>query len=252
VKKILITTGCRSDEPWRQVLDISIPRFQKYAERHGYDFSSVWYGGMNVRFDHLFHHPDAFIDGVINYEVRKDFILWNRDRSVLAPNWLRYAWTIQLMETYDLVLYLDGDVVIGDFETDVASVLEDGKWMATPINGPSPDNAGPGGPICIVKTCEESKRFWWKMFLGQEWKRHPLWTDGVDLFALLGYTLSEPIHKYRETEYDQYFQVLPSEWMVWYQQNPSKVGNFYHVGGGNGNPLGKVAVMQRIIQEKGI
>lgn len=252
MRKIIITTGCIPGEPWQQVLDLSVPRFRRYADRHGYEFSAVWYGGLNVRFDHVFHHPEAFIEGVVNYEARKDFILWNRDRTVLAPNWLRYAWTIQLMETYDLVVYLDGDVVVGDFETDVASAFPDGKWMATPVNGPSPDNAGPGGPLYAVRSCEEARAFWWKLWLGQAWKRHSLWTDGVDLFDLLGYTLSEPVRKVRETEYDPFVEILPSDWMVWYNQNPMARGHFYHIGGGNANPSGKAETMRRLIVEKGL
>ncbi len=246
MKKALISTSCRVDEAWTAVLDVSFPRFREYAKENGYDFIPIWYDGLSPILEHDFTHPDRFLDGVINYEQRKDFILWKLNRDLLAPNWLRYAWTVQLLEKYDVVLYLDGDVIVNT-KDDVLDAVPEDSWLACPVNGPSPDNAGPGGPMYLARSGDRSIDFWRRVWNGQLWKTHPSWTDGVDFMALLGYSISEPVHKIRDSEYD--FFTIPHEWMVWRGQGQVEKGKMYHIGGGNGDPIGKAALMRRIVVE---
>ena len=256
MRKVILTTGCDPSEPWTRVHALTFPRFRKYAERHGYDFVSAWYNGDNYQVDAArfpeFYSPDQFTEGARNYEVRKDFIRWSMNRRWLAPNWIRYAAIIQLLETYDVVMYLDGDVVIGDFETDAIAGVPEEKWLVAPLNGPSPDNAGPGGPLFIVKSCAEAKAFWTRVWQGRKWISHEWWTDGVDFMDALGYSIEPPIHKVRDTEYDRAFQILPSDWMVWFGANPGARGHFYHPGGGGGRADAKVGEIKRLIAEYGI
>ena len=117
---------------------------QKYAERHEYDFRAIWYDDIDPARFPEFRNPEPFVQGAVNYVRRRDFIRWRLDRSLLAPNWLRYAAVIQLLDEYDIVVYFDADLVIADFETDIAAGIPSEKWLAAPICGPSPDNAGPG------------------------------------------------------------------------------------------------------------
>jgi len=247
MKKIIITTRCLPDEPWAEVLAISEPRFSEYAERHGYDFSPVWYGGLNVRFNHVFHHPEAFIEGVINYDLRKDFILWNRDRTMLAPNWLRYAWTIQLLETYDLVVYADADLLLVDLRDDIAEGFPGDRWIANSV--PQNENGGgPSGCLYMTRKCPESISFWWKVWLGQLWKVHPMWTDGVDYMDLLGYSVLPPVRKVRSSEYDKVWWNFGECWATYWKEEKIEGVKAYHIAGGNGNPSGKAAKMREILK----
>lgn len=249
MKKIIMTTGCAPGEEWQPVLDISVPRFKKYAALHGYDFQAIWYTDIcHDRFPE-FHDPGLFDSGAVNYGVRQNFIRWKLDRSMLAPNWLRYAAVIQLLGEYDLVLYFDSDVVIADFSKDVLADMKEHEWLAAPIVGPSPDNAGPGGPVWASRSRLASKAFWLNVWKGQLWKSHPLWTDGVDFMDMLGYTITPPVHKVRATEYDQFFYEIPRGTVAWY---PAR-GPFIHAAGGagSGDVAWKIPVMRQIAEEVG-
>ena len=140
MRKIIITTGCDPREPWKAVLDLTVPRMEKYAAMHGYDFKALWYHDVETRFAE-FHNPEPYVHGAAAYEVRKDFINWSVDRGMLAPNWIRYAAVLMLLEEYDVIVYMDGDLVIANFEKDVIVDMPPEKWLGASICGPSPDNA---------------------------------------------------------------------------------------------------------------
>lgn len=243
MRKIIITNGCDPRETaWQRVLELTTPRFKQYAERHGYDFRMIWYQDIDHSLFPEFKNPGPFIGDAASRGSRLDFILWKYDRSILAPNWLRYAAVLQLLDEYDLVVYLDGDVVIMDRDVDVADEIPPQCWIAAPINGPSPDNAGPGGPMWAVRRCPESLEFLRKNWEGQLWKAHPNWTDGVDFMHMLGYTITEPVRKERVTEYDSAFWALPRRWMAWHPD----AGSFVHIGGGSGGPERKAEIIRRM------
>lgn|GEM_PF-5261912 len=250
MKKIIITTGCASGEAWQAVLDISVPRFKKYAERHDYDFKAIWYNDIDAKLFPEFWDANRFDVGAINNDQRRDFIRWTRSRNMLAPNWLRYAAVIQLLKQYDVVLYFDADCVLADFETDLSKELQGEKWLATPLCSPSPGEAAPG-TLWVTRSCDQSKDFWWKVWCGQLWKVHPLWTDGVDFMDMLGYSTIPPVHKVRATEYDKSFVALSGEWGVYFVQNPQARGKCYHVAGGL-PAISKATLMQTLIEERGI
>jgi hypothetical protein len=254
VRKVIITTSADPREPWGAVHALTFPRFRKYAELHGYDFKPIWYDDIDHAVFPEFRNPQPFVEGAVNFDVRADFIRWKMDRNLLAPNWLRYAAILQLIDygEYDVVVYVDGDLVVGDFETDFMTEIPSDKWLIAPINGPDPNNAGPGGPLLATRACAESREFWRKVWFAKKWIMHPWWTDGVDFMDMLGYTINPPIHKERATEYDASWFVLPSEWVVWFGANPNTRGKFYHPGGGSGRAEEKVGEIERMIREKGI
>jgi hypothetical protein len=253
MRKVIVTTGCAPVEPWAALYDLTFPRFREYAHLHGYDFKPIWYSDIDNAVFPEFNNPLPFTTGAANYEVRKDFINWKMDRSKLAPNWLRYAGIMQMLDDeYDVVLYVDGDLVIGDYRDDVIAGVSDDKWLITPLNGPSHDNAGPGGPLFAIRACSASREFWRRVWFGKKWISHQWWTDGVDFMDLLGYTINPPIHKERSTEYDPFVHILPSEWVVWFEANPGARGKFYHPGGGSGRAEEKVGEIKRLIAEYGL
>jgi hypothetical protein len=245
VRKIIFTTGCASGEDWERVLELTTPRFRAYASIHGYEFRTVWYGDIDPVCWPEFDDPVRFSAGAVNVDSRRDFIFWKGNRAKLAPNWLRYAKTLDFLVEYDLVMYLDADVVIRDMARDIAHDVPEHCWLAAPINGPSPDNAGPGGPLYIAR--RGSREFWKRVWLGQAWKGHPSWTDGVDFMQLLGYTITEPVHKQFPSEYDSRFHEVGKEWLSWW---PLKA-RFVHVagGGGGGNVGWKLPLIQTAVLE---
>lgn len=251
MRKIIITSGFDPRETeWKAVLDLTWPRFQRYADCHGYDFRPVWYEDIDQRMFPEFKNPGPFIGDAARRGSRLDFILWKYDRSMLAPNWLRYAAVLQLLDEYELIVYLDGDVLIAGMETDLAAGIPTEKWLASAICGPSPDNAGPGGPLFVTRSCEAAWSFWLKVWQGKKWITHPEWTDGVDFMDLLGYTVEPPVHKVRASEYDSAFYELPREWVAW-GRNPAPA-KAYHMGGGNAEPAGKAGDIARLIRERGL
>lgn len=250
MKKLLLTTACDPKEPWAEVLAQTHPRMLRYAARHGYDFLAAWY--PDVADYPAFAYPDTFVAGAVNYDLRADFIRWKLNRAWLAPNWIRYAATLKALSTYDAVVYLDGDVLIAYFDRDVLDEVPADKWLAASICGPSPDNAGPGGPMFATRSCLESVAFWAQVWIGRKWIAHPWWTDGVDFMDLLGYSIMPPVHKERETEYDASFHRIPDGWIGWGAE-PARGARFLHVSeGDSGNAGGKLANIQRIIAERGL
>jgi len=252
MRKVLITTGAGQHEnEWAQVLDISGPRFKKYAEAHGYDYREIWYDDINaVRFPE-FWNPSSFIGKADLQPWRRDWILWKQNRTMLAPNWLRYAACMQLLGEYGLVLYFDVDTVIADFEHDIADEFPYDMWLAGPVNGPDPTSAGPGGALWMTRACEDSRRFWDAFWHGKLWTHHPLWTDGIDFMAMLGYTTIPQIRKKKRTQYDKGWHTIDPSWNVYPREHPEQRGKCYHIAGGLA-PQEKVAAMLRLIKEKGI
>jgi len=252
MKKIIMTTGVGpKEELWQKVLDISGPRFQRYADRHGYDFKAVWYDDISRQRFPEFWNAERFIGKATEQPHRRDWIRWTGDRRMLAPNWLRYAAVQQLMNEYALIVYFDVDCIIADFETDIAEGFPYDKWIAGPINGPNPDDGAPGGAVWLTRTCEQSKQFWRRVWEGKRWTYHPLWTDGVDFVHLLGYTTMPPIRKVRRTEYDHAWHTISSEWSVYFREHPDIVGKCYHVAGGL-DPNLKRIIMEDCIRVKGL
>jgi hypothetical protein len=250
MRKILITTGCDPREPWKAVLDLTVPRMEKYASLHGYDFKALWYHDVEHRYAE-FHNPEPYVHGAAAYEVRKDFINWSVDRGMLAPNWIRYAAVLMLLEEYDVIVYMDGDLVIANFEKDVIADMPPEKWLGASICGPSPDNAGPGGPLFITRSCPASKNFWLRVWEGKKWLAHPNWTDGVDFMDLLGYSIMPPVHRVRTTEYDSAFYQLPPDWIAW-GAHPEETARFYHISAGlSGDAERKLTYIKAIIEERG-
>ena len=252
MKKLIFTTGCGPEEnEWRNVLNISEPRFQKYADYNGYDFKTIWYEDIDRKRFPEFWDASLFTRGAAEQPNRRDWIRWIGDRSMLAPNWLRYAAVQQFMSDYSLIVYFDVDCVIDVKAPDIAESFPYDKWLAGVVNGPNADDAAPGGAVWLTRTCSESKEFWLRVWEGKKWISHPLWTDGVDFVNLLGYTTMPPIYKVRHTEYDHAWHTIPSEWSVYFHEHPDLNGYCYHVAGGLSPEL-KRQVMLDCVRIKGI
>ena len=245
---MLFTTGACGEPDWEAVLSLTAPRMQDYADAHGYEFKQLWYDDLKPEWLTLFHDPEPFLGGAINQEVRAPFLRWKSDPHFLAPCWLRYAYILQLLdEGYDVIAYLDADVAVLDKSEDFLSLIPSTRWLATPISGPSTDNAGPGGAMMVTRNTDMSRLFWRLVWQGQLWKSHPEWTDGVDFMAMLGYTITAPVHKILTTAYDPFFCEIRNDWFTWY---PGKARMIHAAGeGGSGNTAWKIGVLHQIIAE---
>lgn len=102
-KKILILTGgtdrfrtkeSESDALFEEVLDLTLPSKRKYAEKHGYDFKVLRDFGSDPR-------------GIF-------------DDNHIGPQ--RLLCVFEMLDQYDVVMWIDGDAVITNDEYSVESI----------------------------------------------------------------------------------------------------------------------------------
>lgn len=121
--------------PHARLLEVGAVTFKAYAERHRWDLvlsGEDWASG---------HH-----------------LMWTRIRLIE-----------HLMKDYDLVLWIDADAVIVDFERDMAEELADAKdlYLVAQEGGIRPERVANSG-VMMFRSTERSRRF-----LGEVWSRGP-------------------------------------------------------------------------------
>lgn len=90
-----IVTGWQGDE-WRPIADLTVPRMQDYAERHGHEFDCVEF-----------------------------------DDDVARPvSWKKLVAVAHAFETSEQVVWLDADVLIVDASEDICDHVSGGAWQA--------------------------------------------------------------------------------------------------------------------------
>lgn len=90
-----IVTGWCGEE-WREIAALTVPRMQRYAERHGHDFECYQFGGDIAR----------------------------------PASWKKLLAIAGEFEHSDLVLWLDADVLIVDGSDDIASEFPPNRMQA--------------------------------------------------------------------------------------------------------------------------
>jgi hypothetical protein len=93
MKKVLILTG--SDSNMHNVLDLTLPSKEKYAQKHGYDFIV----------------KRSFDEEITKYGLGLGFA-----RAIMAFNYL---------EKYDIVMWVDGDSIITNDSFNIEQFIDD-------------------------------------------------------------------------------------------------------------------------------
>lgn len=166
---------------YEECLEVSRPGFQRFCKRHGYDYKE--------------HFP---------YAVR---------RSLRPPAWGKVVLLIELLMSYDLVMWLDCDTLILDSTKDCADLVPD--WAVQAITKHIyNDMVVPSTGLWIVKP--DALPYLEKIWGMEEFIDH-IWWEQAALHNLLGYTQHEqylnpfPVRT-KETALHRYTYFLSEEW----------------------------------------
>lgn len=153
MRKAIVSIGCG---PQERLLRLARRSFEPYAERHGYDI-------------HL--HTSTLDD----------------DRP--AP-WSKIVALRELQDRYDLLLWLDADLVISDGRRDIADELVEGSFLYL-VEHRTPEGAMPNSGVALLRTGDDCRAF-----LDEVWEQEDLvdhrWWENAAICRLLGYELDPP------------------------------------------------------------
>lgn len=197
MRKILIT--CKADQRevfWWDLWKLARETFIDYSIRHGYEYCEFWYDDFD----------EARWPGIVHGRLPT----WPMDRSKTSPCWLKIPAIAQMLEKYDLVVYLDNDCVILDQGKDIAEELPAEKWLAM-HDATTAEGCGPNVGVVVCRSAPAARKFWREAWDIDAWKTAK-WTDNGQVMHLLGYTTAPPLKKIRDTEYTPGYHILGEEW----------------------------------------
>jgi hypothetical protein len=172
VRKAIVSLGAG---PQERLLRIARTSFRPYAERHGYDL-------------HLHTEP---LDG---------------DRP---PPWSKIVALRELQDDYDVLLWLDADLVIVDGRRDIASELVDGRFLYL-VEHRTREGAMPNSGVTLLRTGEHCREF-----LDLVWAQEDLvdhrWWENAAICRLLGYEL-DPVRPGPPTEWRKRTELISGRW----------------------------------------
>lgn len=150
MRKVLTSFAVGEQAP---LLNLSGPRFLSYARRHGYD---------------LFIPDASYFRG------------WTRE-----PSWWKLSLMLDLFDLrglYDLVLWLDADVMIVDEEKDIAQEIGPDDWLGLTVHRTKPHGEIPN---CGVMVARSDFVYRIAPALLNDHRAHPCWEQGA-LMAHMG------------------------------------------------------------------
>lgn len=188
-----IVTGWQGDG-WRPVADLTVPRMQAYAEKHGHDF-------------------DVF-----------EF-----DDEVTRPvSWKKLYAIARAFEAADQVLWLDADVLVVDDSKDICAAVPCGKRQAM-VRHATPEGDVPNAGVWFldrsmlgaIVSCAMDDRF----------VNHKWWEQAAVLFRLGFYPTEGQCRHEDATPLYQQTHWLDESWNVWRGSPASVSPRFVHACG---------------------
>jgi hypothetical protein len=174
MRKALATFGTG---PAADLLAIALPTFATYAERHGYE--------VVVGTGESFGRPSS---------------------------WGKVPFLQRLLHVCDFVLWVDADALILDARIDVETIIPEDAFQAFAI-----ETCWPGwgtSPCCGVWACRAGERV--QRFLAEVWGQYDLinhqWWEQAAVMRLTGWAIELPMHKERDSEWDDGTFFLDEEW----------------------------------------
>jgi hypothetical protein len=177
----------------RKLLDLSAPRFRRYADEHGYD---------------LIVDPPPVL--------------------IRPASWYKVPALLAALDRYDEALWLDADIVICDLSRDLADEVPPTAWQAL-VRHHTPDGEVPNGGVWYVRPAiKPTLRAIWAH---DSYLNHGWWEQAA-LLDLLGYQhhparLVEPSELYQHTHW------LGLEWNSHEQNDRHPRPAFAHATAGN-------------------
>jgi hypothetical protein len=172
MQKALCSIGHGLYEP---LLEISSQTFAAYAARHGYDLV-----------------------------LRKDV----PDDGRPIP-WAKVPLVLELLETYDLVVWIDADAIIVDDRYDLADEIRADRWMYL-SRMTTPEGLVPNTGVWMFTQRAESKAFLGAVYAHVAFLYHKWWENAAAI-DLLGYQF-DPVKPGAENEFTTGVYYLDRAW----------------------------------------
>jgi hypothetical protein len=150
MKKAIVSLG---SGPQSRLLRIASRSFRRYASRHGYELEL---------------HTDV------------------ADPTRPAP-WSKVALLRRLAATHDVIVWLDADLVIVDESVDIASELEDGRFLYLVEHHTSAGRM-PNSGVMLLRGGAETIAFLDEVYAQEDLVDHRWWENAA-ICRLLGYRL---------------------------------------------------------------
>jgi hypothetical protein len=172
MRKALVSLGAG---PQTRLLRMARTTFAPFARRHGYDL-------------HL--HEEVL------------------DDSRPAP-WSKIVALERLQADYDLLLWLDADLMIVDGRDDVAEELDDGRFLYL-VEHTTKEGRLPNSGVMLLRTGDECRAFLSQVWAQEDLIRHTWWENAA-ISRLLGYRLDDPA-PVASTEWSEGTRFISGRW----------------------------------------
>jgi hypothetical protein len=196
MRRAIVTFGVG---PHRELLDVALPSFERYAEAHGYEL-------VVAEFD---------------------------PPSVSRPaSWIKVPILKSALGHFDEVLWLDADVVIVDHSDDIAGSVPGERWQALAQHNSASDGLHPNCGVWLLrKPMIPALDELWAM---TRYVEHPWWEQAA-MHELLGYDpwqrpLGQPDPDAPTDLFDR-TELLSSEWNFTPGCANARRGRFMHAAG---------------------
>ncbi len=172
MRKVIVSMGVGAQS---RLLRLMMATAVPYASRHGYDV-------------HVVSEP---LDG------RR------------PPAWSKILALQRLHDDYDVLVWLDADLMIVDGELDIATELEPDRFLYLVAHA-TPEGELPNSGVMMLRACAESAAF-----LDEVWAQDDLvehrWWENAAVARLLGYELDPP-RRTGTTEWSERTKFLDGRW----------------------------------------
>lgn len=172
MRKALVSLG---SGPQARLLRLARSTFGPFARRHGYDL-------------HMYDAP--------------------LDESRPAP-WSKVVALQRLQSDYDLLLWLDADLMIVDGREDIVLELEEGRFLYL-VEHSTKEGRMPNSGVMLLRTGEDCRSFLSALWAEEDLIDHTWWENAA-ICRLLGYELDPP-RPVRPTEWLERTKFISGRW----------------------------------------
>jgi hypothetical protein len=188
MRKVLATIGTG---PMGPVLDIALPTFRLYAERHGYDL-----------------------------------VVGTGDADGRAPSWAKVPLLQRLLATYDETLWIDSDILILDPSADIADDVPADAFQGMVEQVVSAEERAISAGVWFLRSGDRSRAFLDAVWNHDAQGEPGMW-ENLQVLDLLGYTTFRPYWPTRQTDWLEGTALIDPTWNA---VGEGAEGRFRHYG----------------------
>jgi hypothetical protein len=172
VGRVLVSLGTGKQQ---KLLRLASVTFRRYARKHGYEL-----------------------------ELHDEVVDPSR-----PPAWSKVALIRRLLDSNDVVLWLDADIVVVRSDRDIADELPDDRFMAM-VEHNVGGKANPNTGVMVIRSGEEAKRFFAEVWESTRYLEHRWWEQAA-VMHLLGYD-PDTGERVRDSAWQDRIHWLGKEW----------------------------------------